>query len=113
MRHKQSTKRQREAVKYTEAWLQIKFNGNINNFYECSAFLETYLDEAKMREVVDYLIYVADSKANPDAFEKLKTYCNAIIIKRHGEYDFGSYAISCPFLTFVPKFLAGFSLIDV
>ena len=50
MRHKQSTKRQREAVKYTEAWLQIKFNGNINNFYECSAFLEEYLDEAKMRE---------------------------------------------------------------
>lgn len=65
-------------------------NGNLteNNLYYLSC----------LREVVDYLIYVADSKANPDAFEKLKTYCNAIIIKRHGEYDFGSYKLGYNFL---------------
>lgn len=50
MKARQSTKKQQAAIKYCEAWLQIKFNGNINNFYECSAFLEIYLDEAKMRE---------------------------------------------------------------
>ena len=65
-------------------------NGNLteNNLYYLSC----------LRQVVDYLVYVADSKANPDTFEKLKQYCNVIIIKRHGEYDFGSYKLGYNFL---------------
>lgn len=65
-------------------------NGNLteNNLYYLSC----------LRQVVDYLVYVADSKANSDTFEKLKQYCNVIIIKRHGEYDFGSYKLGYNFL---------------
>lgn len=37
------------------------------------------------------IVYVADSKALPETVEKLKELCDYIIIKRHKEYDFGSY----------------------
>lgn len=45
-----STQRQRAAVKYCCAWLEIEFDGDINNFYDCSDFLSEYLDSAKDKE---------------------------------------------------------------
>ena len=47
LRNKQSTARQKGAVKFVEEWLNITFTGNINDFYEVSDFLSEYLDEAK------------------------------------------------------------------
>lgn len=47
LKNKQSTERQKAAVKFVEEWLDITFTGNINNFYEVSDFLSEYLDEAK------------------------------------------------------------------
>ena len=44
-----------------------------------------------LRDFCDVIVYVADSKALPDTVEKLKQHCDYIIIKRHQEYDFGSY----------------------
>lgn len=45
-----TTKRQRAAVRYCENMLDIKFNGDINNFNQVSKFLDYYLEEAKIRE---------------------------------------------------------------
>lgn len=45
-----TTKRQRAAVRYCENMLDIKFNGDINNFNQVSSFLNQYLEEAKIRE---------------------------------------------------------------
>ena len=47
LRNRQSTARQKSAVKFVEEWLNITFTGNINDFYEVSDFLSEYLDEAK------------------------------------------------------------------
>ena len=47
LRNRQSTERQKSAVKFVEEWLNITFTGNINDFYEVSDFLSEYLDEAK------------------------------------------------------------------
>ena len=47
LKNKQSTERQKSAVKFVEEWLNITFTGNINDFYEVSDFLSEYLDEAK------------------------------------------------------------------
>ena len=47
LRNKQSTARQKGAVKFVEEWLNVDFVGDINNFYEVSDFLSEYLDEAK------------------------------------------------------------------
>lgn len=47
LKNKQSTARQKGAVKFIEEWLNITFTGNINDFYEVSDFLSEYLDEAK------------------------------------------------------------------
>ena len=47
LRDRQSTARQKGAVKFVEEWLNITFTGNINDFYEVSDFLSEYLDEAK------------------------------------------------------------------
>ena len=44
---RQSTDRQISAVYFCEMCLNISFKGNINSFYECSTFLEKYLDDAK------------------------------------------------------------------
>lgn len=45
-----TTKRQRAAVRYCENILDIKFNGDINNFNQVSKFLDYYLESAKTRE---------------------------------------------------------------
>ena len=45
-----TTKRQRAAVRYCENMLDIKFNGDINNFNQVSEFLDYYLESAKTRE---------------------------------------------------------------
>ena len=42
-----STERQRAAVHFCEQWLNITFEGNINNRFEVSIFLGEYLQEAK------------------------------------------------------------------
>ena len=47
LKNRQSTARQKGAVKFVEEWLNITFTGNINDFYEVSDFLSEYLDEAK------------------------------------------------------------------
>ena len=47
LRDRQSTPKQKGAVKFVEEWLNITFTGNINDFYEVSDFLSEYLDEAK------------------------------------------------------------------
>ena len=47
LRNRQSTARQKGAVKFVEEWLNITFTGNINDFYEVSDFLSEYLDDAK------------------------------------------------------------------
>ena len=44
-----------------------------------------------LREYCDVIVYVADSKALPLTVEKLKKLCDCVIVKRHKEYDFGSY----------------------
>lgn len=52
-----------------------------------------------LKENFDFIVYVADSKATQDTVESLKQYCNAIIIKRHEEYDFGSYKLGYQLLS--------------
>ena len=45
--NRKSTEKQRKAVHFVEFWCNITFEGNIANFYDCSIFLEKYLDAAK------------------------------------------------------------------
>ena len=45
--YKQSTEKQKRTVSYIEQTLDIKFDGNIEDFYEVSDFIGDYLDEAK------------------------------------------------------------------
>ena len=47
LKNKQSTERQKSAVKFVEEWLNVDFVGDINNFYEVSDFLSDYLELAK------------------------------------------------------------------
>ena len=42
-----TTNRQKVAVRFCETWLDISFEGDINNFNQVSNFLSTYLDAAK------------------------------------------------------------------
>lgn len=42
-----TTNRQKDAVHFCEQWLNITFEGNINDFQQVSYFLSIYLDEAK------------------------------------------------------------------
>ena len=42
-----TTGRQKAAVHFCEQWLNITFNGDINNFQQVSNFLSEYLEEAK------------------------------------------------------------------
>ena len=42
-----TTNRQRAAVHFCEQWLNVTFEGNINDFQQVSYFLSIYLDEAK------------------------------------------------------------------
>ena len=45
-----STDRQKLAVRYCEAWLDIRFIGDIDNFASCSEFLREHLELAKATE---------------------------------------------------------------
>lgn len=61
---KKSTKKQQEAVKYCEEWLYIEFDGNIEDFNDCSQFLDIYLEEAKQTEMelrCEYEAYIWDN----------------------------------------------------
>ena len=42
-----TTNRQRAAVHFCEQWLNITFEGNIEDKYQVSIFLSEYLQEAK------------------------------------------------------------------
>ncbi len=42
-----TTNRQKAAVNFCEQWLNVTFEGNINDFQQVSYFLSIYLDEAK------------------------------------------------------------------
>lgn len=42
-----TTNKQRAAVYFCEQWLNVTFEGNINDFQQVSYFLSIYLDEAK------------------------------------------------------------------
>ena len=48
---RKSTKRQQAAVRYCELWLDIKFNGDIESFNNCSYFLSVYLELAKQTKM--------------------------------------------------------------
>ena len=43
-----TTNRQKADVHFCEQWLNVTFNGDINNFYQVSTFLSNYLEEAKL-----------------------------------------------------------------
>lgn len=43
-----TTNRQKAAVNFCEQWLNVTFNGDINNFRQVSNFLSIYLKEAKL-----------------------------------------------------------------
>lgn len=60
---RKSTNRQQKAVRYCEHWLVIEFEGNIDDFYDCSLFLRNYLDDAKQTErelYCEYMAYIND-----------------------------------------------------
>ena len=42
-----TTNKQKAAVHFCEQWLNVTFEGNINDFQQVSYFLSIYLDEAK------------------------------------------------------------------
>ncbi len=42
-----TTNKQKDAVHFCEQWLNVTFEGNINDFQQVSYFLSIYLDEAK------------------------------------------------------------------
>lgn len=42
-----TTDRQKAAVHFCEQWLNVTFEGDINNFQQVSYFLSIYLDDAK------------------------------------------------------------------
>ena len=42
-----TTNKQKNAVHFCEQWLNVTFEGNINDFQQVSYFLSIYLDEAK------------------------------------------------------------------
>lgn len=42
-----TTNKQKAAVHFCEEWLNVTFEGNINDFKQVSYFLLIYLDEAK------------------------------------------------------------------
>lgn len=48
---RKSTKKQQAAVRYCEQWLYVEFDGDINNFDDCSLFLDIYLENAKQTEM--------------------------------------------------------------
>lgn len=48
-----------------------------------------YLEE--LRKHIDYIVYVADSRAKDEAISEIEKIADALIIGRHEEYDFGSY----------------------
>ena len=43
-----ATDKQKAAVHFCEKWLNVTFNGDINNFQQVSNFLSEYLEEAKL-----------------------------------------------------------------
>lgn len=42
-----TTNKQKAAVHFCEQWLNVTFEGNINDFQQVSYFLSIYLDKAK------------------------------------------------------------------
>lgn len=42
-----TTQRQKAAVHFCEQWLNVPFEGDLNNFEQVNVYLSTYLEEAK------------------------------------------------------------------
>lgn len=58
-----TTQKQKEAVRFCEQWLNLKFEGNINNGADVTPFLAAYLEDAKEmhREIaLEYEGYLTD-----------------------------------------------------
>ena len=58
-----TTKRQKAAVHFCEEWLNISFEGDINNFNQVSNFLSIHLDYAKsnFRDAIEsYHSFITD-----------------------------------------------------
>ena len=53
-----TTKRQRAAVHFCEQWLNITFEGNIEDKYQVSIFLGEYLQDAKNLYTAQYILTV-------------------------------------------------------
>lgn len=43
-----TTDKQKAAVHFCKKWLNVTYNGDINNFQQVSNFLSEYLEEAKL-----------------------------------------------------------------
>lgn len=54
-----TTDRQKAAVHFCEQWLNVTFEGDINNFKQVSYFLSIYLDDAK--QLYDEIRYEYES----------------------------------------------------
>lgn len=44
-----------------------------------------------LKEISDYVVFVADNPILPEETDKIKDFCNVCQFNRHEEYDFGSY----------------------
>lgn len=54
-----TTNKQKAAVHFCEQWLNVTFEGDINNFKQVSYFLSIYLDDAK--QLYDEIRYEYES----------------------------------------------------
>lgn len=60
---KKATTKQKLAIRYCEKWLNINFNDNIEDFYDCYYFLSSFLEDAKDRErelTCEYNAYIIE-----------------------------------------------------
>lgn len=48
---KKSTEKQREEIYFCETWLCVAFDGDINNFHDCSEFIHAYLYDARQAKL--------------------------------------------------------------
>ena len=51
-----------------------------------------------LRKVCDWIVFVSDSPLKPESFEKLSSLAERVVARRHGQYDFRSYAIGIDWL---------------
>lgn len=47
-RHKTSTTKQQEQVRFIEYWLKLPYTEDINDYNSCKEFIDTYLNDAAL-----------------------------------------------------------------